>query len=181
MRAAREPPFGDSLARCTSTVFRRPPSRTATPLRARGHLSTTPFTFTASRSSFDDLLTARGRRFAGCWRVFQRSPAHAVQRSCSCTSFDAHAHVRFAMSARGQHRGACVHLHLSMSTSARNPRRQVPLRLSTRASGLLNSLRCLPVSACIFRRPPPPPPRHQLPLSSFNESFRRHSCRPPPC
>jgi hypothetical protein len=49
------------------------------------------------------VLTARGRRFAGCSRIFQRSPAHAAQRSRPCTSFDAHVRVRRTMHASSAH------------------------------------------------------------------------------
>lgn len=49
------------------------------------------------------VLTARGRRFAGCSRLFQRSPAHAAQRSRPCTSFDAHVRARRAMHAFWAH------------------------------------------------------------------------------
>lgn len=115
-KPAREPPCGGSLARCTSTAFRRPPYRRATPLPCSKpsfddsvHVRRTQIIFrqpmhAGSPHEHLSMLaqTARGRRFAGCSRVFQRSPAHAVQRSRPCTSFDAHVRARRAMSTRRQ-------------------------------------------------------------------------------
>jgi hypothetical protein len=50
-------------------------------MRARGRLATTPRTPAAPEEA------ARGRRSAGCWRVFQRSSAYAVERARSVHIF----------------------------------------------------------------------------------------------
>jgi len=63
---------GVRLSTVPYMIVARPPLRTCVRrevrlrMRARGHLTTTPRTPAASEE------TARGRRSAGCWRVFQR-------------------------------------------------------------------------------------------------------------
>lgn len=127
--------------------------------------------------------TARGRRFAGCSRVFQRSPAHAAQRSRPCTSFDAHVHVRRAMHAFRRTPLCLRSPHPKwMLTSARNRWRQVrSSSFDRRLMVLLDSLRCLPALARTFRCSLPPTPGHRSPRRSFDQRFLRHSCPPHPC
>lgn len=152
---ARGPSCDGSLARLyfrTGELLR---------FRARGHLSTTPFTFAARKPPFDDLRAPATRP---CTLRCPIEPHAAGDSRDVRVSFNAHprmphsdrirAHLStptYAFAARctpfGAHRCTCVRrTHEWMLTSARNRWRQVGLRLSIEGSGPARQL-ALPTGA----------------------------------
>lgn len=73
------------------------------------------------------------------------------------------------------------HLHLSRQTFRSQPKASGSASIFRPKLQACSTARAVSRRMRIFRRQHPPPPRHQPSLPSCDESFRRHSCRPPPC
>ena len=107
--------------------------------------------------------------------AFRRcSPRHAAQRSRPCTSSEVDVHklrsLRDVLS-EDSHRGACVHLHLSVQISARNRRRTASFD-----ADVSFHLHLFREGFCCHRLSPSP--RHPPPSWPFDQDFGRHSCPP---